>query len=238
MNDRLVSGGIATFACDQNTIEYSGACVCDFLSGYVGTESCAQCNSNKIIDFINSKCVDCGVGELRNSDNTCVCDIAGYFVENPETGECVCNSELHLALSTTGDACVCDQANGYFGEPGSCGLCPEAEKLNANGECVCDASRGYIKNPYKTTSDDPRCFRCSGDEYVVGGRCVTCENGMVADVMRTGCTCSETLGGVCVQGETRTSPRKFIEYYTSERKPHEVRMSWHSDARLVGIQRS
>lgn len=109
LNDRFVAGGIATFACEQNTIEYNGACVCNFLNGYAGVASqCAQCSETQIISMESITCTDCDVGAIRNNENTCVCNTAGYFVENTDTGKCVCDSELRLVLSASGDTCVCD----------------------------------------------------------------------------------------------------------------------------------
>ena len=58
---------------------------------------------------------------------------------------------------------------------------------------------------------------------------------MVADAKHTGCACSGILG-TC-QGETSESSRKFLEYYAGERKPHEIRISGHSDSRLAAVQR-
>ena len=115
-----------TFACEQNMIEYNGARVCDFLSGYAGTvPQCEKCSKSQKIDLENIKCVDCGVGAIRDSENSCVCDTASHFVEDINSEGCVCDAELNLVFSAAGNTCVCDYENRYAGEPGSCALCPE-----------------------------------------------------------------------------------------------------------------
>ena len=145
------------------------------------------------------------------------------------------------AIRNAENECACDYKNGYAGEPENCALCPPEEIATKEGTCTCNAALGYVPNPYGESAEDPRCFRCSGDEYVAGGRCVACESGMEADAGRAGCVCSEALGaaagGACTREESADSSRKYLEYYASEQSPHEVRISGHLDARLAGIAR-
>ena len=83
--------------------------MCNFLNGYASVASqCVQCSEKQIINMDSITCTDCGVGALRNDENTCVCNIAGYFVEGTDNEKCVCDYERHFVLSASGDTCVCD----------------------------------------------------------------------------------------------------------------------------------
>ena len=110
--------------CDANLhlVKDEDACVCDNDNGYYGTAgSCKRCE---------------GKGYVWDPENvTCECDYASsYYDEFTETGAWYCKLCEGEGMLFDGDYCFCDNANRYYGKPGSCEIC-DNHRFIVDGEC-------------------------------------------------------------------------------------------------------
>ena len=148
----------STLTCGQHEVESGGSCVCDNANKYYGTTgSCTLCeDSRKIV-----------------KDNECICDADSNYADDGKGG-CKVQCGSH-EIATSKDACICDNANNYYGEQGSCTLCSGEHKIIKDNQCVCDASKGW-------TANDSGACACD------------VEKGYIADSTGKNCICDESKG--------------------------------------------
>lgn len=167
------SGSCQLCSGEGRIIDDAGQCVCDTKNGYEsnGSGGCRPkpCGDRKKLS--GDECVcdeDAGYFDASGACVSCQEFLAASYPKNMyleyavrKDGECVCDSSKHLKFGKISSGlthsqvqsygCVCDIADGWYGETGSCQKCPAEEHkvaiyLAGVSTCDCDQANGWYDN--------------------------------------------------------------------------------------------
>ncbi len=204
----------------------NNSCVCSSSYDTIGTTCYPKCNANETRDS-NNNCICNNNNGYYGSAGSCQsCEGEGKIISD---NQCVCDSEHDNIGGTcypkcndgetrdSGNNCICDNANGYYGSAGSCQQCSGTGKIINNNDCVCssdyDTISGtcYLKcntNEIRDTNNNCICDNSNG-YYGDAGNCLSCEgeNKVIKDNV---CVCAdgyEMYNNACVAKCTERQER-------------------------------
>lgn len=191
--------GMSTFWDDR----YKMCLTCDSSTSSLkmANENACVCYSRKNINGDPNKfaqeIVDDPMNVVNGTANgkvVCKCnEQAGYYGNfGQNIDECKkCTGDI------TGGSCVVCGNNAELGPNGTCQCKPGMSQytvIDNNNNCVCDTSRKYFGKPQNCTlcAENNQRWISDTNDYVNGGKCVTCGNGTTWNSALRRCDCVDT----------------------------------------------
>jgi hypothetical protein len=112
---------------------------------------------------------------MKSSNITLISTFAAILLASACNDDSASNSTITCGTNEvpSGNACVCDNTNNYYGTPGSCALCTGDHKVVKDNNCVCDTN--YEDNSAGGCKQKTTTLTCGEHEIETAGACA-CDN--------------------------------------------------------------